>query len=199
MTSTGPRPLFSAAKAVAHALSMRGRGVYLLGTGDFSSNNDDPRDCFGFAYNECYGVKRHRPGYNRAGYTRARLPSGAVDEPDVVDDMNCNSAIGDARHARELFEPVTTPAPGVLLVYPTIHLVGHPLPFIGHVAIVVGVSRCLEWDVAAPHYALLDVVQCHGPDNRRPGVVATDGSVWDAHDRNWPKPEHRTVMLRPLP
>ncbi|HEX2689125.1 MAG TPA: hypothetical protein VHN14_21030 [Kofleriaceae bacterium] len=102
-------------------------------------------------------------------------------------------------HAHELFERVFTPAPGVLLVYPTIRLPGHPDPWIGHVGIVVGLSRCTSWDHARPSYALLDVVQCHGPNGRRPGIVAGDGSTWDHHDALWPRPEHRTVMLRVLP
>lgn len=185
--TTGPRPTRTADQAVVHARLMVGHGVYQLGTGDITSQADEPRDCFGFAYNECYGVKRHRPGFNHGPWAT------------VEDDLNCNSAIEDADHAEELFERIFTPFPGALLVYPTIRLAGHPQPFIGHVGIVVGVSRCREWDHDNPQYALLDVVQCHGPNGRKPGIVATDGSVWDAHTRNWPKPEHRSVMLRPKP
>lgn len=182
----GPRPLHPADAAVRHAIAMAGRGVYQLGTGDLQSNNDDPRDCFGFAYCECYGVKRHRPGFNRGPWAS------------VSDDLNCNSAIEDADHAGELFERVLTPAPGVLLTYPTIRLAGHP-PFIGHVGIVVSVDRCAEWDHEHPQYELLDVVQCRGPNGRRPGIVRTDGSAWAHHDALWPRPEHRTAMLRVLP
>jgi hypothetical protein len=39
-------------------------------------------------------------------------------------------------------------------------------------------------------------VQCRGPNGKRPGIVATDGSIWDHHDALWPKPEHRSVLLR---
>jgi hypothetical protein len=184
---TGPRPIYTADHASAHARSLVGRGVYELGTGDLDSHGDGPRDCFGFACCETYGIRRHRPGFNRGSWAT------------VADDLNCNSAIEDADHAGELFERVNTPAPGVLLVYPTIRLSGHPDPWIGHVAIVVGVSRCVSWDHDHPNYAMLDVVQCRGPDGRRPGIVATDGSLWDHHDALWPKPEHRTVMLRVLP
>lgn len=84
----------------------------------------------------------------------------------------------------------------MLLVYPTVHLAGHPQAFIGHVAIVVGTARAAAWDPEHPHDALLDVVQCAGPDGRRPGIIGTDGSTWDRRDHDWPKPEHRTVMLR---
>lgn len=187
MTPTGPRPHYTASAAVAQARALVGRGVYTLGTGDDTSKGDDPRDCFGFAVCELYGIKRHRPGFNEGSWAT------------VSDDLNCNSAIEDADHARELFERVFTPAPGVLLVYPTIRLAGHPQVWIGHVGIVVGVSRCLEWDHERPDYSLLDVVQCRGPNGRRPGIVATDGSVWDHHDATWPNPEHRTAMLRVLP
>lgn len=183
---SGPRPLYANDMAVRHALSMVGRGVYQLGSGDIGSNNDDPRDCFGFAYNECYGVPRHRPGFNRGPWAT------------VEDDLNCNSAIEDADHHGELFERVQTPAPGILLAYPTIYLHGHP-PFIGHIGIIVGVSRCLEWDHDQPRYSLLDVVQCHGPNGLKPGIVKTDGSVWDHHDSLWPKPEHRSALIRALP
>jgi hypothetical protein len=181
--STGPRPRFSAEQAVARARSMIGRGVYKLGTGDIDSPDDGPSDCFGFAYCKLFGVKRHRPGFNQGSWAT------------VTDDLNCNSALEDAAHAGELFERVERPAPGTLLVYPTIRLPGHPTPWIGHIAIVISVKRCLEWDNDQPSYALLDVVQCCGPNGRKPGIIATDGAIWDNHDHNWPKPEHRTVIL----
>jgi hypothetical protein len=185
--TTGPRPHYTAAAAVAQARALVGRGVYQLGTGDHTSKGDSPRDCFGFAYCELFGVKRHRPGFNRGPWAT------------VSDDLNCNSAIEDAEHARELFEIASRPAPGVLLAYPTIRLKGHPHPFIGHIGIVVGVTRCLEWDAANPDYSLLDLVDCHGPNGRRPGITAVTGAAWDLHDDRWPKPEHRTRMLRVLP
>ncbi len=187
MTSTGPRPRYTAEQAVAQARALVGRGVYQLGTGDIDTRYDDPRDCFGFAFCEVYGVRRHRPGFNHGPWAS------------VESDINCNSAIEDADHAGELFERVDTPAPGVLLTYPTIRLVGYPQPFIGHVGIVVSVARCIEWDPEFPTYAMLDVVHCHGPNGRRPGIAATDGAVWGHHDQNWPKPEHRTAMLRVKP
>lgn len=184
---TGPRPLHDADRAVAHALALVGRGVYQLGSGDISSSGDDPRDCFGFAVNELYGIPRHRPGFNVGSWAT------------VSDDLNCNSAIEDADHAGELFERLSTPMPGALIAYPTIRLAGHPDPWIGHVGIVVGVSHCTAWDPARPRYDLLDVVQCHGPNGQRPGIVRTDGSIWTHHDTLWPKPEHRTAMLRVRP
>lgn len=187
---TGPRPHYTAAAAVAQARALVGRGVYQLGTGDHTSKGDDPRDCFGFAVCELYGIKRHRPGFNTGPWAT------------VTDDLNCNSALEDAEHDQELFELAFTPAPGILLAYPTIRLRGDDgalHTFIGHIGIVTGVSRCLEWDRENPDYALLDVVQCSGPNGRRPGIRATDGSVWNRHDEVWPKSEHRTRMLRVKP
>jgi len=182
---TGPRPRHSADEAVRHALAMVGRGVYELGTGDLDSNNDDARDCFGFAVCECFGLKRHRPGFNRGSWAS------------VADDLNCNSAIEDADHHRELFVHVAGPPRiGDLLCYPTFRLEGHARPWIGHVAIVVGTERLIEWDRAWPTWSFLDVVQCAGPDGRRPGIIATDAHHWDDHDKEWPKLEHRTNLLR---
>lgn len=199
-----PRPAFTAAAAVKRAISLvgdRSHG-YELGTGDYrpDATSDLPwttrerdgaigSDCAGFAISWCYGIRRHRPGLNHHS-------SGDFD---VQDDLNCNSAIGDADTDRDLFERVMTPAPGVLLVYPTIHLAGHPLPWVGHVCIVTGVARCTEWDPAAPRYDLLDVAQCCGGDGRKPAVIASDGSIWLGHDHTWPLPQHRTVMLRVTP
>lgn len=185
--TTGPRPKFTAAQATAQARALVGRGVYQLGAGDIDSRNDDPRDCFGFAVCELYGLKRHRPGFNRGAWAT------------VSDDLNCNSAIEDADHAGELFERVMTPAPGILLAYPTIHLAGRMRPWIGHICIIVGVTRCLEWDHGRPDWSLLDIVHCHGPDGRRPGITAGTGDHWNLHDHDWPKPEHRSAMLRVKP
>ena len=185
--STGPRPRHSADEAVRHALAMVGHGVYELGAGDIDSNNDDPRDCFGFAVCEAFGLRRHRPGFNAGPWAT------------VSDDCNCNSAIEDADHARELFERVFTPAPGVLILYPTIRLPGHAQPWIGHVKIVVGVSRCTVWDHDRPDWSLLDTVECCGPNGRRPGIIAGTGAGMAEHDKLWPRAEHRTAMLRVLP
>lgn len=187
---TGPRPLHPADAAVRHALAMVGRGVYRLGTGDLDSNDDDPRDCFGFAVCECYGIRRHRPDFNRGPWAS------------VEDDLNCNSAIEDADHHRELFVRARRPDLGDLLAYPSFTIVdsnGVPHKFIGHIAIVTGVTRMLEWDAARPQWHLLDVAQCAGPNGRTPGVLATTAAHWDDHDRMWPKPEHRTALLRVVP
>lgn len=202
---TGPRPC-SAAEAVQRARRLVGNGgQYVLGTGDYKPQTiggnlvDVPwterhgligSDCAGFAISWCYKLPRHRPGYNHGPWAT------------VSDDLNCNSALEDAQHARELFLVTDTPAPGVLLVYPTITLLGSDgasHQFIGHVGIVLGCGRVTTWDPHAPHYEQLDIAQCKGPNGRSPAVVATDGSVWSHHDTIWPKPQHRVYMLQALP
>ena len=190
-----PRPC-SATEAVQRALSLVGQGgQYLLGTGGYrpTAVPDLPwteldgelgSDCAGFAISWCYKLPRHRPGYNHGVWST------------VEDDLNCNSAIEDADHAGELWERVLTPAPGCLILYPTIRLQGHPQPWIGHVKIVTGVTRCTTWDGAAPDWSLLDTVECCGPNHRQPAVVAGTGATMLGHDRLWPRAEHRTMMLR---
>lgn len=183
-----PRPC-SPIAAVTVARSLVGSGVYWLGTGDFDTPVGGRSDCFGFAFCRCYGVKRHRPGFN------------VGDWASVTDDLNCNSAIEDADHHRELFVRVISGPPriGDLLAYPTFHLPGHDKPWIGHIAIVVGADRLLEWDWARPTWSFLDVAQCAGPDGRSPGIIASSAHHWDEHDHDWPKFEHRTALLRVVP
>lgn len=194
--TAGPRPC-SAREAVERALRVVGQGgEYRLGAGDYRPAGDvdlpwtsaavggPGSDCSGFAISWCYKIPRHRPGFNHGSWAT------------VSDDVNPNSAIEDAEHAGELFERVLTPAIGVLLCYPTIHLPGHVEPWIGHVQIVTGLRRCLEWDAARPDYGALDVAECRGPNGRRPGVVPGTGATMARHDLQWPRPEHRVVMLR---
>jgi hypothetical protein len=66
------------------------------------------------------------------------------------------------------------------------------------VAIVIGVTRAAAFDLAKPYpdYSLLDVAQCCGPNGRTPAVILSDGAIWNQHDHQWPKPEHRTAVLR---
>lgn len=177
--------------------------MYVLGTGDYLPQRagDSPftsnaygtgSDCAGFAICWCYMLPRHRPGYNHA--------SGAL--ATVEDDINCNSALEDARFGnRELFRLVDgVPQPGDLLVYPSFDLTdkdGNVHKFIGHVSIVVGNTRVKQWSTSKPPYYLLDVAQCKGPNGRAPAVLLTDGSIWSQHDATWPKPQHRSYVIRP--
>jgi hypothetical protein len=183
---TKPRPC-SPIAAVTVARSLVGTGVYELGTGDCDTPIGGKSDCAGFAINRCYGLRRHRKGFNVGPWAS------------VSDDLNCNSAIEDADHHRELFVRATRPELGDLIAYPTIRLPGPATPWIGHVAIVIGVDRVLEWDPATPDWALLDIAQCCGPNGRHPAIVASNASHWSGHDLTWPKPEHRTALLRVVP
>ena len=192
-----PRPCL-AATAAERAKSLAGKGgQYVLGTGDYLGDDKPPwtvragmsgSDCAGFALSWCYKLPRHRPGYNRGSWST------------VSDDINCNSAIEDAEHTRDLFELVNgVPRVGDLLTYPTFTLLapdGTHKQFIGHVGIIIGMANVLEWDPAEPQYELLEVAQCKGPNGRSPAVVVTDGSVWAHHDTIWPRPAHRTRLLR---
>ena len=194
-----PRPAFTAAQAVARAIDrVRARdGQYELGTGDYRPRNgvDLPwtenggpsgSDCAGFAECWCYGIERHRPGFNTGPWSSC------------ADDLNCNSAIEDAQHEKDLFTLVTdAPQPGDLIAYPTIYLQGKEFP--GHVCIVVSTARALAFDLSKPDWSLLDVAQCCGPDGRSPAVIASDGSIWNQHDHLWPLPQHRSWLLRIVP
>jgi hypothetical protein len=201
---TAPRPC-TADEAVTRALSLVGKGGrYELGTGDYrpspaagalvdlpwttSNSGAVGSDCAGFALSWCYKIPRGRPGLNRGAWAT------------VSDDVNCNSAIEDADHGQDLFVRATGAVqPGDLIAYPTITLPGHPQPWIGHVAIVIGVTRATAFDLAKPDYSLLDVAHCCGPNGRAPAIIASDGAVWNQHDHQWPLPQHRTVVLRAKP
>lgn len=187
----------NAAEALARAASIvNAGGQYLLGTGDYWPHKEAGNlvdlpwtaksglwgsDCAGFAVCWAWKIQRHRPGFNHGAWAT------------VADDVNSDSALEDAHHNRELFETTTVPRPGDLIIYPSIYLSGKR--FIGHVGLVAATPA--EWDPKAPQYNLLTVYQCHGPNGFKPGVVKTDGSVWAHHDSIWPKPEHRTQLVRP--
>lgn len=213
---TGARPC-SALEAVDRAKRMVGKGgKYVLGTGDYkprvvdgnvvdlpftSRGDDEGSDCAGFAICFCYKLRRHRPGF-----AAGRVPVEYRDQSDVDDDINCNSLIEDALTTQELCYVVESgiPQPGDLLVYASLRLElkdGTVFKNIGHVGIVIGNSRIVghAWSWQDPAYRLLDIAQCKGPNGRAPAVVQTDGSLWEKHDEVWPKPAHRTIVLRMKP
>lgn len=186
---TGPRAQRTAEQAAAYARSMVGRGVYRWGTGNHLTKDDDERDCFGFAFNECYLVPRHRPGWNRGWHDAdGRTPS-------VVDDLNVNSLIEAADHGDlELVYRTRVPAIGDLIGYPTIKTAeGLAL---GHIKIIVGLDRCLEWDPLLPDWTLLDTVEMCGPNGHRPGIVLGNGYDMNARDSKVRDPRDRTALLR---
>lgn len=177
--------------------------VYWLGTGDYkpfstdhgqidmpwTSNEDAEKlgyhrcsDCAGFAICWCWKLRRHRPGFNKGPWAS------------IEDDINVNSIMEDAVHHQELATEVepSMVMPGDLLCYPTIKLKGFPKPFIGHVAIVLDVNPVY----LAGRYSKLLIAHCHGPNGRRPAVTQNMGSHWEEHDKQWPKNEHRTHVIR---
>jgi hypothetical protein len=167
-------------KAVEIAKHLVGTGIYQLGTGNWNTPEGGKSDCFGFAVNKCFNIVRHRPGFNKGPWAT------------VEDDLNCNSAIEDSEHKKELFIPVTGEIqPGDLLAYPTIDVSNKK--FIGHIAIVV--SWAPGWKVG-DKYAGLWVVQCSGPNGRTPAITMTTAAHWDDHDKLWPKPAHRSKLIR---
>lgn len=189
-----PRPRFRPDAALERMLALVGKPIpYVLGTGDDTGptgrNGMIGFDCFGAAFNYAYGVPRHRPGFNRGKWAT------------VSDDLNCNSAIEDSEHKRELFTPVADgdEKPGDLILYPTIYikrLLRPTLKFIGHVQMIVSIPP--GWH-RSHGFALLKVVHCHGPTGRVPGVTIGRGDACDRHDEQWGKPEHRTRIIRPIP
>ena len=169
-------------------------GQYVYGTGDYDPHDflDLPwtmskrmagSDCAGAAICYAWKLVRSRPGFNKGAWAS------------IEDDINVNSAMEDGCHKNELFQWVATRdvQPGDLLCYPSFTFGGKD--FIGHVALVEFVKPRF-----AGSYRFMDLVvlQCHGPNGFRPGVVRTDGSIWDHHDSIWPLPEHRTKVIRPL-
>lgn len=182
MTARLPRPRYNAAQAIDIARRCVDRGVYQLGTGDHDTPDDAPSDCAGFASNKCYGIPRHRKGFNHGPWSS------------VSDDLNSNSAIEDAEHEQDLYEIVKTPRAGDILAYPTIRIKGRAQPFIGHEAIIETVPA--EWDEDAPDYVALGIIQCCGPNGRRPGIIRSTGVAFAHHDDDWSKPQHRTRILR---
>jgi hypothetical protein len=166
------------AEAVERALRMVGSAwPYVLGGG----NNKGPTrvkrkdgtltdsgfDCWGLAHSWCYDVPRHRPGFNDGPWAT------------VSDDINTDSAIEDAEHKRELFEPADRPNLGDLVVFPSIRGPDGRRLRIGHVGIVVGL--CAEWDPDVPQYGELTVVQCQS--SRKPAIIKGPGTGWLFRDQ----------------
>jgi hypothetical protein len=198
VTDAPKRPC-SAAEAVQRARELlasplNASAAYVLGGGDYRPGWTSPWTTHGslhggdcrVAFLWCYRVPASRPGYNHGAWAT------------VSDCVNYNSLIEDSDHAQDLVVPALgAPQEGDILAYPTIHLDGKT--FIGHGAIVIGVSRAVGWDPGRPQFHLLDIMQVKGGEGRRPAAVATDGSVFDHHSELWPKPQHCARLLRVKP
>ncbi len=194
---TWPRPC-SAAEAVERALRYVGKGTYQLGAGAWAPGEltddpwtemngfDDASDCWGYVA-WCLKLPRPLPGFNRGEWAS------------VSDHVNTDSAIEDAEHQRQMFELAPRPEPGDLLVYPSVRDPQTRKRIrIGHVSIVVDVSRCLEWDPESPAYDLLEVVQCQSLT--RPAVRKGSGAGWLYRDmfRGRKRAEWLSRVIRPV-
>ncbi|MBA3841159.1 MAG: hypothetical protein H0X39_00810 [Actinobacteria bacterium] len=185
----------SAEEAVTRMLSVEGNGgQYLLGTGTY-----DPRhpgvpwtfrdgkwgsDCAG-AICFAYRIRRSRCGFNDQS------------QATVCDDLNVDSLLEDADPRRgghlELGELATIPAPGILLITPTIRIPEKQFYMMGHVRLIIDATK---WNPAAPKWADVIYLECHGPNGHRPGVTRNHGASVDQHDAVWPKWNHRAAMVR---
>jgi hypothetical protein len=153
-----------------------------------AKNGQSGSDCAGFAICWAWKLRRHRPGFNVGAWAT------------VSDDINCNSALEDGLHKQELFTTIPEGEkvrPGDLLVYPTITTLkgkdGKVKRFIGHVGIIEFVPPNFKYG----DWGRLSIIQCHGPNFRKPAVVRSDGSIWAHHDTLWGKIQHRTRIVRP--
>lgn len=146
-------------------------------------------DCAGAAISYAYRLFRHRGGFN------------AQPAATVTDDLNVDSILEDSDPARggrqELGEIVTVPAPGVLLLTPTIRLpaTADRAAFVqpGHVRLILDATH---WTPAAPRWADVTYLECHGPNGHTPGITRATGESVDRHDGLWPRPFHRAAMVR---
>lgn len=192
-----PRPC-SAEEAVERALRFVGSGTYVLGAGNWSPGDladnpwttkegiSDACDCWGYT-SWCLKQPRHVPGFNRGSWAT------------VSDDANCDSGIEDAEHLEQMFTIAPRPVPGDLVVWPSIRDPNTRKRIrIGHVAIVVDASRCLEWDASAPAYDLLEVVQCQSAT--RPAVKRGSAVGWLFRDtfRGRSNVAWRSRVIRPV-
>lgn len=198
MTDVGIIP-FSPEVALQRMLELEAsrKGCYSWGAGHFDpahpellgmSLGEDTSiglgwDCAGAAVAHAFGLFRHRPGFNRQMHAT------------IEDDLNVDSIIEDADPARggrlELGELVTIPAPGILLMTPTIRIPAKNFVEPGHVRMILDATR---WNPAAPRYADVVYLECRGPNRRAPGVVRNTGESVDQWDAVWPT--HKAVMVR---
>ena len=118
----------------------------------------------------------------------------------MADDQNCDSAIEDSDHERDLWEPAERPEPGDIIVWGSIWLAGKRVR-IGHVALIESVSRVLEWDPHYPDFSLLDVIQVCGGNGRKPAALRSNGAIWNRRDHilGGVHPAYRSRLLRSVP
>ncbi len=202
--STGMVPC-SPEVAVNRMLGIENKGgQYILGTGHFDPNDPDNPWTYG-EWHDSMGVLQRGYGSDCAGaaisfaYCLKRSRSGFNEQPKatVSGDLNVDSVLEDADPARggrmELGELVDIPAPGVLLITPTIRLPDRKFVMMGHVRLILDATR---WNLRAPKWADLVYLECHGGNGHKPGVTRNTGESVDKHDAVWPKWSHRAAMVR---
>lgn len=196
------------AEFIARLRTQVGKGEYQLGAGGWDPKHPDtcfhPHwdtknhpgvigcDCSAYALK--YGLKLdgHRPGFGRG-------PGSHVE-----DYINSDSALYDAIHNHDIFELVEGPPDPVnhvdFLILPS-YFDKHTgeRKIIGHV-MAVAENHALEWqdhDVLPRPWELVNILQCRGPNGKRPGVIASDASLCTHHDSLWPNtPAMWTQVIR---
>lgn len=191
------------AELVARLRTQVGQGAYQLGAGGYDRKrpttcfhqhwdtkhkpNTIGCDCSAFAIEFGLKLAGHRPGFGKGPNAH------------VVDYINSDSALYDARHNHELFELVEgPPLAGDFIIIPSTFDRGGKRIGIGHVMATTG-NRALEWDhqVLPRPWNLVDVVQCRGPNGKQPGVIASTAVYAAAHDAKWVKvPAMWTQVIR---
>jgi len=206
----------TADEVVKRLLSVVGQGVYHLQypNGDYNLlKNDAPWSHQATDQCDCWGLiawankqPRHQPGYNRGSLSRS-FPGW----PTVVDDVNTDSALEDAARLEPVLwqiVPAGLERAGDVVVYHTIFVNRNPR---NEHCNVEGVGTLLKWGHVAglvfvgptgwkdPETRL---VQCHGPNGRRPGVVNTNNGIFLNHEITWNRDGHRPDLgvhvLRPV-
>lgn len=178
------------------ALEMSRKGCYVWGGGRYdpaaplklgmtAPNGVEGWDCAGAAISYAYRLFRHRPGFNRQ-------PGASV-----TDDLNVDSILEDSDVRRggalELGELVNVPAPGILLITPTIRIPPKGFHEPGHVRMVLDASK---WKPEAPRWTDVVYLECCGPPGRAPGVIRNTGGSVDRWDAEWPAWNRRAALVR---
>jgi hypothetical protein len=172
------------------------KGCYVWGAGHFDPDHPEMLgmttvkgmtgwDCAGAAVSHAFELFRHRPGFN------------AQPQATVSDDLNVDSILEDADPRRggllELGELATIPAPGILLLTPTIRIPAKNFVDPGHVRLIIDATK---WDPSASKWADVTYLECCGGPGRAPGVIRNTGESVDKWDSVWPKWNMCAAMVR---
>lgn len=149
---------------------------------------------------DCSGAIAYAKGLDRYQPKRLKVNGGYISTDGMIED---------ARRKQSMFELVTgVPRVGDIIVWPGIDLEHDNVrERIGHTALISAVPA--EWDVAAPDYGALRVIQCgseiwasadpkvRSKSRRAPAIAETSGRAWvgreywhDARRRNGDRTLH---------